>query len=182
MTDAATIPRAGAKCEICKTLTISRLVQCAKIEFASMGFMPDRTDAHFQHHDSVEALEKSALAGCSLCTLFVETLKGYKEDDDWTISSETWLGSKCDAEKSLFRVVKQPSSLVPSTDIKLCIARSTESEIMDGKTLLDTIILQVGPTQTVEKDPELNGDFESPDFPPLFFNLTVPRGMHLRFR
>jgi hypothetical protein len=176
---AATKPLAGAHCKVCKTLTISRLVQCARVELAEMSYMPDRPDAYLQHHDSVEALEGSSLAGCSLCTLFVDTLKGYKENDDWSVSSGTWLGSRCDPEQSLFSVVKQPSTLVPSTDIKLCLAsgRSNVPEIIDGKTLLDTMILQVGPTQKVEKDPELNGEFESPDFPQLLFKLTVPRGM-----
>jgi hypothetical protein len=146
--------------------------------------MPDRPDAYLQHHDSVEALEGSALAGCSLCTLFVDTLKGYEGNGDWSISSGTWLGSKCDPEQSLFSIVKQPSTLVPTTDIKLCLAsgRSNVPEIMDGKTLLDTMILQVGPTQKVEKDPELNGDFDAPDFPQLLFKLTVPRGMRPSFR
>jgi hypothetical protein len=177
--DTAAKPLAGAYCEVCKTLTISRLVQCARVELAEMSYMPDRSDAYFQHHDSVKTLEDSAIAGCSLCTLFVDTLKGYEENDDWTISSGTWLGSRCDPEQSLFSVVKQPSTLVPSTDIKLCLAsgKSNVREIIDGKTLLDTMILQVGPTQKVEKDPELNGQFESPDFPQLLFKLTAPRGM-----
>jgi hypothetical protein len=175
---AATKPRKEARCKFCKDLTITRLVQSVKIELAGMGYAPDRSDAYFQHHGSVNALEDSANAGCSLCTLFVDTLKGYEEDDDWTVSSDTWVGSGCDPEKSLFSVVKRPSALVPSTDIKICIAsgRSTEPEIRDGKLVLDTIVLQVGPTQKAEKDPELNGQFEEPNFPRLSFKLTVPRG------
>jgi hypothetical protein len=175
---AAIKPGEEARCNVCKNLTITRLVQSAKIELAGMGYVPDRPDAYFQHHSSVNALENSASAGCDLCTLFVDTLKGYEEDDDWTVSSDTWVGSGCDPSKSLFSVVKQPSAMVPSTDIKLCIAsgRSTEPEIMGGKVVLDTIVLQVGPTQKAEKDPELNGEFEEPDFPRLFFKLTVPRG------
>jgi hypothetical protein len=173
-----TKPREEARCSVCKDLTITRLVQFAEIELAYMGYVPDRPDAYFQHHGSVNALEDSANAGCSLCTLFVDTLKGYEEDDNWTVSSDTWVGSNCDPENSLFSVVKRPSAMVPSTDIKICIAsgRSTESEIIDGKKVLDTIVLQIGPTQKAEKDPELNGEFEEPDFPRIFFKLTVPQG------
>jgi len=169
---------AKERCKLCSALTIPRLVQMAEVELAEVGFVPDRPDAHYQHHDSIEALEASANSGCDLCTLFVNTLKGYEENDDWTVSSDTWVGSGCDPDKSLFGAVQRSAGLVPSSDIKICLAsgHSSEKEMLDGRVLMDTILVQVGPTQKVERDPELEGAFEAPDFPQLYFKLTVPRG------
>lgn len=61
------------RCNYCSKLSISHLVELAKVEFQSR-IVPKQ--AFYQHHASLDDLEGSAASGCDLCILILDTLRG----------------------------------------------------------------------------------------------------------
>ncbi|KAI0193495.1 HET-domain-containing protein [Astrocystis sublimbata] len=66
------------RCDFCAKLSISHLIELAKVEFES-GIIPQQ--AYYNHHVSLADLESSAVSGCDLCNLIFETLRGVPKYD-----------------------------------------------------------------------------------------------------
>jgi hypothetical protein len=136
-----------------------------------MGHIPNRADAYFRHHDSVDDLENAANKGCDVCNLIVNTLKGYEEEEQWTVSPDKWVGSECDPEKSLFAVAQR----MPKSNVSVSIASGTShGATRNGATLLDTLLVQIGPLQGGDMEAEEEDHWEPPDFPHLCFKIVAP--------
>ncbi|KAJ4375897.1 hypothetical protein N0V83_001175 [Neocucurbitaria cava] len=156
----------NSRCALCNNLTIEGLIELARIELADSVWVPKR--AYYQHHNSVTDLENSANAGCDLCSLLVSCLKGNEDTD--SLAANKWIGIDCDLEESLFAAAKR----LPYSDVKICIASGEASygDTLDSIHVLDTILVQVGPLVDLDRDPDLEPDWE---FPALQFKLTTLR-------
>jgi hypothetical protein len=171
---AATRSASKTRCEHCKRLTITHLVEFAEVDLPHMGQLQSDPNTYFHHHDSIDALKISANRGCDFCGFIVDTLAGYEEDDEWTPSPNNWKGSKCDPSKSLFAAAQQLSRTNSS-------GRS-HGATRDGITLLDTLIVQVGPVQGGDVENSQDENWEPPDFPHLCFKLVAPQRMPINLK
>jgi hypothetical protein len=69
------------RCECCRRLNISHLVEFAKVDLPYLGQLQANPGTYIHHHNSVDALEISADTGCDVCSFIVSTLRGYEKND-----------------------------------------------------------------------------------------------------
>lgn len=163
-------PSAAKRCKLCSDITIYRLVEHAKVGLPKDGLIQNTPGAYFLQHSSMEDLEASANDGCDLCGLFVNTLKGYEEDDEWMQSPDTLKGSTCDPAKWLFAIARQ----MPESSIKISIASGlAKSETRDGAVLVDTVVVQVRALQGNDSDFHAQDEWQSPPFHFLRFKIVA---------
>lgn len=60
------------RCQLCKNLTLSRLITLAEAEFTGPFGFP--SSSFYRHHTSIHALRHSARSGCELCLLLLKKL------------------------------------------------------------------------------------------------------------
>lgn len=143
------------RCQYCSGLSVQGLVRLAKQEFTGHWFP---TSAYYQHHGSLHDLEESAHAGCDLCLLILNCLKGmpWTEGKRMTHSYFTWEQADLSIYESAYTVAKE----LDVSDVKLCI--STD-HVYNGETLekvraFTTLLVQIGPPEV----PEPSEYFEFP--------------------
>jgi hypothetical protein len=174
---AGTQSRVARRCDYCRRLSITHLVEYAKVDLPDLGWLQPDPSTYFHHHNSIDALKTSADAGCDFCSLIVDTLNGYEEEDEWRASANNWKGSGCDPSRSLFTAAQQ----LPTTEISIALSsgrsHGAHRTTRDGATLLDTLIVNIGPVQSGDGESTRDDAWEAPDFPHLCFKLTAPQRM-----
>ncbi|KAL6711578.1 hypothetical protein ACN47E_004512 [Coniothyrium glycines] len=162
----------AARCEYCTGLTISRLMDLAKIRL-NVDTNVSRF-AYYQHHMSLEDLEASAETGCDICSLFITSLKNYEDTGSWV--AEKWLGSTCDVERSLYSAASSLS--VSDVKISIVCGEAWPSDTIATISVLDTILVQIGPLRDLsDMSPSEEPDWDEPqpEFPVLQFKLMSDR-------
>lgn len=147
-------------CNFCDDLSISDLIELAKIDFAGLTFSPK---AFYQHHASYADLVISAERGCELCELihqgFIETVADGGYWDEYTLDD----AARGRASEGL------------STDVKICINTSHlyNSDPLDRVKLFDRVLVHAGDFQTYEagEDWSIADPLED-----LSLDISTPRG------
>lgn len=153
------------RCDYCAGLSIERLVDLAKKEFAGHTF-PSK--AFYQHHSSFRDLEQTAERGCAFCRLILDSFKGTPWDYGLTWPT-AWGGVNLDSDFSAYHA----AMALDASDVKLCINSEHfyDSEPLDKASVFDALMVQIGPVQDYE-------DEEAEDaFPTLVLALSRPSGM-----
>lgn len=162
--------RSPERCEYCQSLTLSSLVELARITL-NIDSQVSKF-AHYKHHRSIADLEFSAKSGCDVCSLFITTLKCHEDTISWV--AEKWRGKDCE-EESLYAAAQD----LPYSDVKISIvcSESYSHDTFETTTVLDTILVQVGPSQDFSGvSPSWEPDEDEPNFPVLRFQLITDRG------
>ncbi|KAI1172382.1 HET-domain-containing protein [Nemania sp. FL0916] len=131
-----------SRCIYCAKLSISHLIELARVEFES-GTVPDQ--AFYHHHASLYDLESSAGGGCDLCILILGTLRGVLSsdyDDKSSTYPGKWIGYDLDAEESMLEEVRD----LPATNVKIFIDSEHlyTAESLDKVRVFDVLRIHVG--------------------------------------
>jgi hypothetical protein len=162
------------RCHYCTNLSVNHLIDLGYIEPASPACDNHLSkQAYYRHHRSIHNLHASAVGG-TFCQFLVSCLQGYEEDNSWI--AEKWVGAGCEPEFSLDVAAKE----LPCSDIKICI--SPEDKVFSGTFadahVIDTLLVQVGPFEDPNRDPDSTPTYEEgPFLPVLALKLTSARGM-----
>ncbi|KAI1323283.1 HET-domain-containing protein [Xylariaceae sp. FL0255] len=127
------------RCILCLGFSINHLVELAKIEFSSRS-VPQK--AFYQHHASMDDLERSAAGGCDFCTLIYECFR-YTPTilDNHPKWPEQW-SVDLPFEKSMLADTKY----FKETDIKVFIDSSSLyfGEKLDSAPVFDILQIHIG--------------------------------------
>ncbi|KAI0427322.1 HET-domain-containing protein [Xylaria sp. FL1042] len=123
------------RCDYCARLSISLLIDLAKVEFSSR-FVPQ--EAFYQHHTSLEDLESSAISGCDLCILIFDSLRGTPGH-----TPSDWVGHTLPVEDSMLATTQT----LRATDIKIFIDAEHlfAGEPLENVRVFDVLRIHIGP-------------------------------------
>ncbi|KAL7915290.1 heterokaryon incompatibility domain-containing protein [Trichoderma velutinum] len=157
----------STRCRFCSGLSLETLFRLAKQEFSGHDFP---TSAYYQHHGSFHDLEQAATAGCDLCLLIVDYMKGihWVRGESWEFDSNIWENPEnpgIDIKDSAYNAAKQ----VALSEVKLSIGTDHvyAGDGLDKVRSFNTLLVQIGPTELQEE----SSDYP---FPFLTFSLNDP--------
>ncbi|KAI1266220.1 heterokaryon incompatibility protein-domain-containing protein [Xylariaceae sp. FL1019] len=122
-----------SRCEYCARLSISSLIDLARIDFRARTIS---AAASYQHQPSLDDLEASAIQGCDLCTLIVNSLNATPRNAEYAqypLANEesTWF---------YLRTLKE-SNIGLSIDA----AHLYPYDRLDQAQVFDTLVIHIGP-------------------------------------
>ncbi|KAL7937009.1 heterokaryon incompatibility domain-containing protein [Trichoderma chlorosporum] len=151
----------STRCRPCSGLSVEALLDLAKQEFSAHYFP---TSSYYQHHSSFNDLDQAANAGCDLCLLIVDCLKGipWTWDEVGEFPPYRWEKAEVDIEDSAYTVAKQ----VALSDVKLSIGTDHLylGDGIDKVRSFNTLLVQIGPQELLE---------EADDYAFPFLTLTL---------
>ncbi|KAI1758258.1 HET-domain-containing protein [Xylaria castorea] len=132
------------RCDYCARLSISLLVDLAKVEFSSRC-VPQ--EAFYQHHASLDDLESSAISGCDLCTLIFNSFRGTPQH-----APTQWVGHTLEAEDSMLATTQT----LRATDIKIFIDAEHlyTAESLENVRVFDALRIHVGSVPRYSESPD----------------------------
>ncbi|ROT39006.1 HET-domain-containing protein [Sodiomyces alkalinus F11] len=159
----------ASRCQPCSELTISHLVHLTERDFNGHVF-PE--EGFYRHHDSFDALERSANDGCDFCQLIIDCFKGSPNIHNTIRWPERWEGQgpSCNMETSMYAAAKR----LKNSDVKISINANhvfswTSLEAVE---VFDLLLVQVGPREETPRDEETGREV---GFPTLTLSFSVPR-------
>lgn len=149
-------------CLQCSNLSISRLVELARVELSAHSF-PQKS--FYTHHGSFPALVVSANNGCGFCQYIYQGLK-----DPPSQSTESYRERQSEIEA--VEAEGGPTDIKIAINTKHLYSTSTSCQAKDVE-LFDTLMVQVGLIDNFE----LREDGEKEPIPTLEFVIHTPEGV-----